>query len=73
MKKVISISIIGLLAFAVLVVWLLKPSDQHAHRKGTSLSSLHRPEGVTTETLIDWQEQMKTRSNLVKKISVWQM
>ena len=144
MKKVIPLSIISLLAFTVLVVWLLKPLDQPAHSKGTSLSSLHRPEGVTTETLIelfnqngfesidgknlknflskdnpyhyrfgdplvlcdttiespnnffigiekdtillftshdimgddaiiDWQEQIETRSNLVKKLSTWQM
>ena len=53
MKKVIPLSIISLLAFTVLVVWLLKPLDQPAHSKGTSLSSLHRPEGVTTETLIE--------------------
>ena len=53
MKKVIPLSIISLLAFTVLVVWLLKPPDQPAHSKGTSLSCLHRPEGVTTETLIE--------------------
>ena len=144
MKKVIPLSIISLLAFTVLVVWLLKPPDQPSHSNGTSLSSLHRPEGVSTETLIelfnkngfesidgenledflsednpyrnrfgdplllcdttiespnnffigiekdtillftshniigddaiiDWQEQIETRSNLVKKLSVWQM
>jgi len=52
MKKVIPLSIISLVVFVVLVVWLLKPPDQPAHSKGTSLSSLHRPEGVATETLI---------------------
>lgn len=145
MKKVIPLSIISLLAFTVLVVWLLKPLDhQPAYSKGTSLSFLHRPEGVSTETLIelfnkngfesidgenledflskdnpyrnrfgdplllcdttiespnnffigiekdtillftshdimgddaiiDWQEQIEKRSNLVKKLSAWQM
>jgi len=53
MKKVIPLSIISLLAFTVLVVWPLQPLDQPACSKGTSLSFLHRPEGVSTETLIE--------------------
>jgi hypothetical protein len=53
MKKAIPISIISLLAIGAFVVWLIKPSDQPPHETGGwELSSLSRPEGVATETLI---------------------
>jgi hypothetical protein len=48
----IPISIISLLALGAFVVWLLKPLHVPPHSKGSGLSSLNRPEGVTTEALI---------------------
>lgn len=53
MRKVILISIISLLALGAFVVWLMKPPDQPPHETGGwNLSSLSRPGGVATETLI---------------------